>query len=117
MNIIIYKINSIKTPDICFYISKNNKKPIHNKSYIAVFSHYVGGINRYYVYLEYCLAIKCKALTKYNRLIYKINIDDINARHLSILNDTENVSLQRILSSCNGIPSGIYNLLNLGLYN
>ncbi len=115
MNLIIYKIGPIKTPDTKIYITKKNKKPLHNKCYRCVFIiNNNKTIASTYIKVEHCVIlhydIPAFAANSY------IHINDIKEGLLQPLTIEENILLQEEVCKT-PLYSHIQRLFNMGLYN
>ena len=126
MNIILYKlykIDQIKRPNIEIYITKNNKKPLHNKAYRQIWNFMEFKLCRCVcvcIYIEHCLCIQYNFTPVYAyslKPIY-IHISNINNKDLSKLTYDEIIKLQDMfLKSPYLVNKGVLNLLNMALYN
>lgn len=122
MSIIIYKIDAIKTPNINIYITKNNKKPLHNKAYREVWTLLSenNNIGVIYLYIEHCLCIQYNIVPKYayNLKPSYIHISDLNNKYLKELTCSENIELQnRFLNRGSSYLISFLSLLNMAIYN
>ncbi len=116
MNIIIYKV--ITTSEIQIYITKNNKKPLHNKAYRYLHrNRNILNWTNICIYLEHCLAIESNTLNQFGPSDNKISINTINNKRVALLTPEENIEVQRLFSSNYWLDKRIRMFLNLAIYN